>query len=107
MALIEFVYSSIFIKKAKQLKKKHASLVNDLQNLEKDLSLNPKLGTDLGNGVFKIRLAIKSKGKGKSGGYRVITYHCIENQINMIYIYDKSEETTISKQDIIKIIKES
>lgn len=103
MSTVNFVYSSIFVKKAKQLKKKHPSLVTDLQKLEIDLSINHKLGTDLGNGIFKIRLAVKSKGKGKSGGYRVITYHQIENQINMIYIYDKSEEVSISKKDILKL----
>nr|WP_244950900.1 type II toxin-antitoxin system RelE/ParE family toxin [Pedobacter suwonensis] len=52
-----------------------------------------------------MRLAVKSKGKGKSGGYRVITYLQIENEINMIYIYDKSEEATITKKDIQKIIE--
>jgi len=62
------------------------------------------MGTDLGNGIFKIRLAIKSKRRGKSGGYRVITYLQTENEIVMIYIYDKSEEATISKKDIQNII---
>lgn len=101
---IKIIYSPIFIKKAKQLKKKHQSLVNDLIQLESILKIDPKTGTDLGNGVFKIRLAVKSKGKGKSGGYRVITYLQTENEITMVYIYDKSEEATISKKDIQKII---
>ncbi|WP_231490957.1 type II toxin-antitoxin system RelE/ParE family toxin [Pedobacter sp. Leaf170] len=101
---IKIIYSPIFIKKAKQLKKKHQSLVNDLTQLELILKSDPKTGTDLGNSVFKIRLAVKSKGKGKSGGYRVITYLQTENEITMIYIYDKSEEATISKKDIQKII---
>ncbi|WP_165877922.1 type II toxin-antitoxin system RelE/ParE family toxin [Pedobacter psychrotolerans] len=101
---IKIIYSPIFIKKSKQLKKKHISLVNDLIHLESILQLKPKTGVDLGNGIFKIRLAIKSKGKGKSGGYRVITYLQTENEIIMIYIYDKSEEATISKKDIQNII---
>lgn len=101
---IKIIYSPIFIKKAKHLKKKHLSLINDLSQLESILLENPKTGTDLGNGIFKIRLAVKSKGKGKSGGYRVITYLQVENEINMIYIYDKSEEATITKKDIQKII---
>ena len=104
MAEITIVYSPIFIKKAKQLKKKHASLISDLSELESVLLENPRTGTDLGNGIFKIRLAVKSKGKGKSGGYRVITYLQVKNEINMIYIYDKSEEATITKKDIQKII---
>jgi len=104
MAEITIVYSPIFIKKANQLKKKHFSLINDLSELESILLKNPKTGTDLGNGIFKIRLAVKSKGKGKNGGYRIITYLQVENEINMIYIYDKSEEATITKKDIQKII---
>lgn len=101
---IIIIYSPIFIKKAKHLKKKHLSLISDLTKLESALIINPKTGTDLGNGIFKIRLAVKSKGKGKSGGYRVITYLQTENEIVMIYIYDKSEEANITKQDIQKII---
>jgi hypothetical protein len=103
---IKIIYSPIFIKKAKQLKKKHLSLVNDLIQLELILKANPKTGSDLGNGIFKIRLAIKSKGKGKSGGYRVITYLQTDKEITMIYIYDKSEEASITKKDIQKIIND-
>ena len=38
-----------------------------------DLEQNPLLGTDLGDGLRKVRMKITSKGKGKSGGARVIT----------------------------------
>jgi len=55
-------------------------------------------------------LSIKSKGKGKSGGYRIITYlvsQADENIfINMLTLYDKSEESTINKQFLLKLIKE-
>ena len=57
------VYSSAFVRKAKYLKKKHASLTSDLEILEKSLIDNPKQGADLGAGLYKVRLAIKSKGK--------------------------------------------
>ncbi|WP_307528205.1 hypothetical protein [Pedobacter sp. W3I1] len=60
---MKIIYSPIFIKKAKHLKKKHVSLINDLSQLESILLENPKTGTDLGNGIFKIRLAVKSKEK--------------------------------------------
>ena len=70
----EVIYTPDFIKKAKGLKKKHPSLTDDLEELEKSLIINPKQGDDLGGGLYKVRLAIKSKGKGKSGGYRIITY---------------------------------
>ncbi|MFD1258448.1 type II toxin-antitoxin system RelE/ParE family toxin [Mucilaginibacter terrae] len=102
------MYTNNFVKRAKHFKKKHPSLPEDLAQLEKDLLENPKQGIDLGGGLYKIRLAIKSKGKGKSGGYRIISYIVTNNisstTINLIYIYDKSEEVSISKQDILQLL---
>ncbi len=104
------VYTPVFIKKAKALSKKYASLISDLTELEKSLTLLPKQGADLGGGLFKVRLAVKSKGKGKSGGFRVVTYLVSYNQddviINMLTIYDKSEESSINKKLLLKLLKE-
>jgi mRNA-degrading endonuclease RelE of RelBE toxin-antitoxin system len=66
----EVIYSDVFIKKAKVYKKKYISLVEDLYELEEKLLGNPQQGNDLCAGLYKIRLAVKSKGKGKSGGFR-------------------------------------
>ena len=63
-----------FKKEAKRLLKKYSSLKGELLQLERQLSDSPNLGISLGHNVYKIRLAIESKGKGKSGGARVITY---------------------------------
>jgi mRNA-degrading endonuclease RelE of RelBE toxin-antitoxin system len=60
--------------------------------LFEELVENPYLGTSLGDNRYKVRVAVKSKGKGKSGGVRVITYLITENEeIYAIDIYDKSE----------------
>lgn len=67
-------YTPIFEKYYKRYSKKYRSLPDDLLQLEKQLIQNPTLGVSLGDGLFKIRLAVKSKNKGKSGGFRVITY---------------------------------
>lgn len=75
-----------------------------------ELSQNPNIGTDLGNGVRKIRMAVKSKGKGKSGGMRVITFNVIidrtDTEITLLSIYDKSEKESISDKEI-KMLLES
>jgi len=106
----EIIYSAVFIRRAKDLKKKHASLTLDLDGLEKSLIDNPKQGEDLGGGLYKVRLAVKSKGKGKSGGYRIITYLVNQSKentiINMITLYDKSEESSINKQYLLKLLKQ-
>ena len=67
---------------------------------------NPTIGTSLGNNVYKIRVAIKSKGTGKSGGARVITYIVTENkEIYLLTIYGKAELETINDKSLRKIIQ--
>ena len=70
----DIIPTDIFKKEAKRLIKKFPSLKEELLELDRLLTDNPNSGVDLGHNTFKIRLGIKSKGKGKSGGGRVITY---------------------------------
>lgn len=100
-----------FKKEFKRLSKRYRSLLNDVQKLQGELLAKPDLGTDLGNGLRKIRMAIQSKGKGKSGGARVITYTIItkieETEINLLYIYDKSDRDSISAAEIKELLKQN
>jgi hypothetical protein len=90
-----------FNREVKQLAKKHRSLKDDLTQLRADLLENPTLGKSLGNNVYKIRMAITSKGKGKSGGARVISYVYVqEEQIFLLSIYDKSEKENVTDNEI-------
>ena len=62
-------------------------------------------GTSLGGGLFKIRLAIKSKGKGKSGGARIISYYLkTDNEVILLTIYDKADEENIPLQKIRSLL---
>lgn len=70
----KIIASNNFKKEAKRLIKKYKSLKTELEVLGHELSEEPTLGTPLGNDVYKIRLAVSSKGKGKSGGARIISY---------------------------------
>jgi len=103
------IATSEFLKEAKKLGKKYRSLKEDLAVLIEELQQNPTLGTALADNCYKIRLAIKSKGKGKSGGARVITHLFIENEtIYLLSLYDKSEQNSISDKeikDLLKLIK--
>lgn len=64
------------------------------------------IGTPLGNECYKIRLAIRSKGQGKSGGARVITHVWVsETTVFLLSIYDKSEAETISDKDLKERLK--
>ena len=53
---------------AKILQKRHRSFKNDLKDLIISLEENPFQGVELSPGIRKIRMAIASKGRGKSGG---------------------------------------
>lgn len=103
--------SERFKKEAKRLSKRYPSLKDDLAALGNELLKNPLIGTDLGSGIRKVQLAIKSKGKGKSGGARVITYTVVANVeegfIYLITLYDKSESASLSIESIKDLIKES
>ena len=96
-----------FKKETKKLSKKYPSLKTDLEELGKVLTETPSTGTHLGNQIYKVRLAIKSKGKGKSGGARVMTQVKIVNQtVYLFSIYDKGEKENISDNEIKELIKE-
>lgn len=95
-----------FKKEAKRLVRKYPSLKNELAQLSNELSENPILGTSLGNNAFKIRIGIKSKGQGKSGGARVITYLITPlKEIYLLTIYDKADFDTIDDKTLESIIK--
>ena len=97
------ITTPLFEKELKQLAKKYPSVKNDIIDLATKLLNEPKMGTALGNDCYKIRMAITSKGKGKSGGARVITFvQIIETTIYFLSIYDKADTSNISD----KILKE-
>lgn len=95
-----------FDRKIKKLAKKHKSIKDDLGLLLQLLHENPTSGSSLGLDCYKVRMAISSKGKGKSGGARIITYVLIdEKSIFLIDIYDKSDQSTISDKELKTLIK--
>ena len=92
-----------FERQFKRFAKKYRSLIDDYANLLNSLRNNPFQGNDLGGHLHKVRLGVDSKGGGKSGGMRVITY-TVEQisddtlEITLLYIYDKSEMSSVSPQ---------
>lgn len=93
----------------KRLAKKFPALAGEVEALEAELLANPSIGEPLGAGLYKVRLASADKGTGKSGGFRVITYLVRESKnstdIWLVAIYDKSEESSMTKKNLVKIVK--
>lgn len=97
---------SIFEKQAKRLIKKYDSLKLELLQLVKELKENPEQGTPIGRGCYKIRISIASKGKGKSGGPRIIANTIITDAtVYLLAIYDKSEKENLSAKELEDLLK--
>ena len=100
-----------FMRLAKPLWKKYASFEQDYMQLLEDLRSNPFMGTPLGEGVRKVRMTISSKGKGKSGGARILTYSVNKEsdediKLTLLSIYDKSKISNVSDEYISFLVKE-
>jgi len=96
--------TDIFKKSFRKLLKKDRKLIDEYKRLLDTLEANPNQGTDLGNGRYKIRLKNSANNKGKSAGYRVVTYTKIKDTLILVYIYSKSNEESVSTHKIDEII---
>jgi len=96
-----------FEREAKKLFKKYNSLKEELLILIDELETNPSKGIKLGEKIYKIRIAIKSKGKGKRGGGRILTYFKVSNEtVYLLAIYSKGEKDDVSDKEVKQLIKE-
>ena len=95
-----------FDRQAKRLTRKFVSFKKELAELFDSLEVDPTQGTALGNDCYKIRVAIKSKGKGKSGGARAITHViAIREHVYLLTVFDKSEKDNISDKELQELLK--
>ena len=97
--------SDYFAKEAKRLAKKYPSFKQDYKDFLDSIKENPLQGDEITKNIRKIRMTIKSKGKGKSGGARVITFNVLTNvengQVVFLLLYDKEDASTV-KVNVVK-----
>lgn len=99
-----------FERQARRLSKKYKSLRDDIRTLVDDLRKDPFLGESLGGGVRKVRMAVGSKGRGKSGGARVLTLTLLVSEdadVTLLTIYDKSEIGNVTDEYISWLVREA
>lgn len=106
----EIIPTPDFARSLKLLAKRHKSLKQDMFAFVAGLRENPLQGKELAPNIRKVRLTITSKGKGKSGGARVITYVMAvseaEGRVYLIEIYDKADYDTVDVGVLKKMIEE-
>ena len=101
----DIIATEPFERKLKRLAKKYKSLASDLASVIDELIENPTLGTLIGKDCYKLRIAISSKGKGKSAGARMITYvRIVKQTVFLMDIYDKSEQANITDKELQMLI---
>ena len=108
---VSFDYLDEFVRGAKVLRKRYPSFVSDYDTFLNELEKNPYGGESLGHHTYKNRMAIASKGKGKSGGARVITYNLQqvndeEVLITLMSIYDKSDVENVSDAYLRSLVQQ-
>ena len=108
---VSFDYLPEFERRAKNLSKKYKSFVSDYNTFLDELEENPFGGESLGHHIYKNRMSIASKGKGKSGGARVIPYNVQQQStdevlITLMSIYDKGEISNVSDAYLRTLVRE-
>jgi mRNA-degrading endonuclease RelE of RelBE toxin-antitoxin system len=94
-----------FSRQAKKLAKRYPSFPSDLEQLADLLESNPTAGIALGMQAYKLRMAIRSKGRGKSGGARVIYYLITaQKEVWLLSVYDKADLDNLGMHEIQQLI---
>ena len=102
----EIVYTENFERELKKLAKKYRSIKADLAHLLDEIEQDPKQGVSLGKDCYKIRMAISAKGKGKSGGARLITHVYVKGKmVYLLSVFDKSEKENITDKELEALLK--
>lgn len=99
-------YSENFVKEAKKLSKKFRLLKDDLQEAVQEIEEKKDLGIELGYNLYKKRLKNSSIPTGKSGGFRIIIYKQIEDEILFISIFSKTQKDNLNDEELDKILKQ-
>ena len=107
---IEITVSSNFAKEAKRLSKKYPSFKKYYETFLESIKDHPLQGAEITKNIRKIRMAIGAKGKGKSGGARVITLNILTDVQNgrvvFLLIYDKENESTVKVNVVKEMVRE-
>ena len=98
--------TDLFVKRLKPLLKKYPTLLTDLTALNQQLAESPRPGDGVGQNCYKVRLAVRSKNTGKSGGARVITLvQVIDEQVLLLTIYDTADRADLRPGELDELLK--
>jgi len=99
------VEQELYKKALKKLSKTYRNINLDIKDFLESINAKKDLGIELKSNVFKVRIANSDKNKGKSSGYRLVSYLAvIENELHLLYIYDKSKLVNITEKEVDELV---
>jgi len=104
---LQIVEKTLYKKSYKKLSKQYKNIQNDIDSFFNSIHSKDDLGVELKSNIFKVRIKNSDKNRGKSAGYRLISYLAlVENELQLLYIYDKSKIENLTENEIDKLIIE-
>ncbi|SHO80537.1 hypothetical protein MNB_SV-15-1405 [hydrothermal vent metagenome] len=104
---LQIVEKVLYKKSFKKLSKHYKNISNDIDDFLNSINSKDDLGIEIKSNIFKVRIKNSDKNRGKSAGYRLISYLTIvDNQLQLLYIYDKSKIENLTENEIDKLIIE-
>ena len=99
------VEQELYKKAFKKLSKTYRNIDLDIKDFLQSINTKNDLGIELKSNVFKVRIKNNDKNKGKSSGYRLISYLAvIKNELHLLYIYDKSKLVNVTEKEVDELI---
>ncbi len=99
------VEKRLYTKSFKKLSKHYKNIQKDVDIFLDNITSKQDLGIELKSNIYKTRIANSDKNKGKSAGYRLISYFTIvNNELQLLYIYDKSKLVNLTEKELDEII---
>jgi len=99
------IEQNLYKKAVKKLSKKYSNIFDDVDEFLNSIKTKEDLGIELKSNVYKVRIKNSNKNRGKSGGYRLISYlKIVDNELHLLYIYDKSQIVNLTEKEIDNLI---
>ena len=104
---LQVVEKILYKKSYKKLSKQYKNIGEDVNAFLDSISSKKDLGIEIKSNIFKARIKNSDKNKGKSAGYRLISYLAlVDNELHLLYIDDKSKIENLTENEIDKLIIE-
>ena len=105
MNKLEIIEHELYEKSFKKLSKKFRNIAKDMDTFLLSVETKDDLGVELKPDIYKARIANTDKNRGKSAGYRLLTYIAVvRNELHLLYIYDKGSIGNLSESEVDAMI---